>query len=136
MALLADYLRDSQGIVHRIVPSVSGEHLISTNTLLDSLWSEPSYTIPTMIADYRTLADSAGTTWYIYVADNDEIVITTTSPGTVAGIWKDHVYSTVTPTEATLGNEIYLALADENSVDWYVYPNSFGELVISTTEPA
>lgn len=134
MTILADFLRDSNGIVHRIYPNDTGELVISTD-LWDDGWTDPSYTIPTMNADYRTLADSSGTTWYIYVTTNGEIVITTTAPTANAGIWEDPVYGAIAPEASATGNEIYWALQSITSTEWFVYPNDLGELIITTIEP-
>lgn len=140
MTILADFLRDTTGKVWRIYPNISGE-LVIFNSLLtpwdEEDWSDPSYTIPTAQAlTYRTLADSAGKTWYIYMNTNGEIVITDTAPTVTTGVWSEPLYGLpVTPNEATTGNEIYLSLVDSAATDWFVYPNADGELIISTTEP-
>ena len=146
MTVLADFLRDTTGKIWRIYPNtrrnpVTGQYqsaeLLMTDSLWDDAWSDPSYTIPTAQAlTYRTLADSAGKTWYIYMNTNGEIVITDTAPTVTTGVWSEPLYGLpVTPNEATTGNEIYLSLVDSAATDWFVYPNADGELVISTTEP-
>jgi len=136
MALLADYLRDSENKVYRIYPNAYGELVIDTDLYGDDPWTYPTYTVPTNARTVRTLADSGGTTWYLYINTHGEAVLTDTDPTPSAGYWADPIYGvTVTETEATVGDEIYLALADATT-DFYVYPNTDGELVLSTTEPA
>ncbi|MBU1235013.1 MAG: hypothetical protein KKC77_19170 [Proteobacteria bacterium] len=136
MTLLADYLRSTDNEIYRIYPNADGELVIDTDLWEDG-WTDESYIIPTESGlTYRTLADSAGTTWYLY-ASNQELVLTTTAPSATVGTWNDYIYgNAITETEATVGDEIYLALADSDSTDWYVYPNSDGELIITTTEPS
>ena len=137
MALLADFLRDSSGEAYRVYPNTGGELVIDTD-LWEDPWTDPTYTIPTEAGmTYQTLADSAGTTWYFYINTDGEGVITTVAPTVTVGTWNDPVYGTkVTPDEATTGDEIYLSLADSDSTEWFVYPNSAGELIITTTEPS
>jgi len=144
MALLADFLRDNTGSIVRVYADADGE-LNLTLQQLESDWSEPSYTIPTEGYEYRTLADSAGNTWYVYVVKvmagdetHFELQISSTAPtAQPAGIWRDPEYGTnLVETGATVGNEIYLAFEDASATDWYVYPDITGELKISTTAPA
>lgn len=138
MTTIADYLRDSNGTVHRIYPNSDGE-LVITTSLWDDIWTDPSYTIPTDQGfTYRTLADSAGTTWYLYPSPTTEgeLVLSNALPNVTVGVWNEPIYVPVlTEAEAVSGNEIYLAMADATT-DWYVYPNSDGELIISTIEPS
>lgn len=147
MTILADFLRDNYGNVIRIYPSVDGELYVSLDQWGSSSggWSEPTYVIPTEGYEYRTLADSDGTTWYVYLVRIDagdevhwEITISNTAPtAQPAGMWRGPKYGGVlTETAASVGDEIYLAFRDVNSTSWYVYPNASGELIISTTVPA
>lgn len=140
MTILADYLRDNTGKTHRIYPNADGE-LVITSDYWDESWTNPTYAYGSTYTDYQTLADSAGNTWYIYLnteGEYTEIVISDTAPSSNAGVWLDPVYETgkQAPTEATTGDEIYMALQTSGGADYYVYPNSDGELVITTTEPS
>lgn len=145
MIILSDFLRDNYGQVIRIYPSASGELLISTPTQLDDSWSEPSYTIPTEGYEYRTLADSAGNTWYAYVVRIEteeeiqhEIRISDVAPTAQSkGVWREPKYGiSLVETAADTGNEIYLAFEDLSGTDWYVYPTVDGELRITTSQPS
>ncbi len=136
MPILADYLRDSENTLYRIYPDANGELHIAAPYEEDS-WTDPSYSALDPLL-YQTLTDSAGTTWYIYPTVNGELTISTDAPTgqsvVAAGGWRE--YTEITPTEATVGDEIYLKMKDTDSTDWYVYPNSEGELIITTTEPS
>ncbi len=147
MPILADHLRDANNKLYRIYPDANGELHIAPpvesdawtdDTYTSDSWTDPSYTTPDTPLLYQTLADSAGTTWYVYVNTDGEIVISTVQPtgqdATLTGAWRE--FLEITPTEATVGDEIYLALKDSDNTDWYVYPNSNGELIITNTEPS
>jgi hypothetical protein len=135
MTLLADYLRSSDNTIYRLYPNAYGEIVIDP-TLEKDTWTYATYPTPGNPQSVRILADSAGTTWYMYVNTFGEAVLTTTLPASSAG-WLNPLYrDEVTETEATVGDEIYLALADAAGTDFYVYPNTYGELVVSTTAPA
>ena len=141
MTILADFLRDSQGSVHRIYPIGGGELRITTSQLDDG-WSDPSYTIPSGgELTYQTLVDSAGTTWYLWPTSIEEgegeLWLTTVLPDPIEGTWNEPIYGDkLTPTEATTGNEIYLAMRQLDATDWYVYPDGEGGYTITTTEPS
>ena len=142
MTIVADFLRDNSGKTWKVYPNTDGELVITDAVDYPDTetWTEPSYLAPTTHQiTYRTLADSAGTTWYVYVNTDGEIVISIIQPSTVAeGIWYDTLYGYHTNTdeqEAATGNEIYDALKDIDGVNWYVYPNANGELIMTTTEP-
>lgn len=138
MTLLADYLRDNTGKTFRIAPNFDGELVISAD-IWDEEWTAPTYVTGTRYAEFQTLADSAGTNWYVYVRTDEgypEIVISPTALSMSSGVWDEAKYGTkLTPTEATVGDEIYLAMKDTLGTDYYVYPNAEGELIIATTEP-
>jgi hypothetical protein len=137
MTILADFLRDAENNTYRLYPNTDGEIVIDSSLFDDDAWTAPTYTVPTDAKTVRTLADSGGNTWYLYVNTDGEAVLTDTDPTPSGGIWLDPIYGTeISETSATIGNEIYLALQDSASTDWYVYPNTDGELVISSTEPA
>ena len=80
---------------------------------------------------YWTLADSAGTAWYVYPNTDGELVITNTEP-TEETDWErvPYVQYTDLTTEADSGI-IYVTLGN-----WFVYPNTDGELIITDTEPS
>jgi hypothetical protein len=147
MTILADFMRDNSGNVLRIYPDVLGELHITSDQWGsdDGAWSSPAYTIPTEGYEYRTLADSAGTTWYAYLvkveAGDDthwEITLSTTAPTAQPdGVWRDPKYGAeLVETDAVVGSEIYLAFQDVSSTNWYVYPTIDGEFKITTTLPA
>ena len=139
MTIIADFLVNSRDVSYKLYPNSEGEIVISPEFVEDQsdIWTATTYTIPTeSTITYQTLADSAGKTWYLYISGDGEAVLTTTAPSDVAGAWSNCRYQNkITPTEATIGNEIYLALADSDSTSWYVYPNASGELIVTTTAP-
>ena len=134
MTILADFLRDNQGVVHRIFPDETGE-LHITNSQLDDLWGEPTYIMPSAgPIEYQTLKDSDGNTWYVYPTSANELVISTTAPTIGAGSWGEPVYGDkVIPVQS--GSIIYELLKTVASTSMYVYPNTVGELIVTTTEP-
>jgi len=140
MTIIADFLRDNQDTTWKIYPSPQGELILTQDVPPDDAWSDVEYTVnDTGQVTYQTLADSNGTTWYLYPLSTGEFILTQTLPAVVAGgVWYDFIYGAadiLTPDEAATGDEVYLSLADVNSIPWYVYPNDQGELVISTVEP-
>lgn len=147
MTILADFLRDNSGNVLRVFPDATGElHITSDQWGSDSGgWTAPSYTIPVDGYEYRTLADSAGTTWYVYLVKLEtedevhwEMTLSTVAPTAQQdGIWRDPKYgASLVETGAASGSEIYLAFEDVNGTDWYVYPTEHGEFIITTTQPS
>jgi len=148
MTLLADFLKDSNGKTWRVYPGPDGELRItdvnvesaaedefSKPIYIATTWGNPSYTIPGYNVVYWTLKDSAGTTWYVYPNSLGELVITNVEPPMTAGIWMDCDYTSLEAT-AVVGGEIYTAMKDADLTAWYVYPNSLGELIITTVQPS
>lgn len=86
---------------------------------------------------YWTLADSAGTTWYVYPNTDSELVITEVAPTDETG-WYDYFYSSTDSISTADSGIKYVTLWDTGYPlnEWYIYPNSDGELIITTTEPS
>ena len=149
MTTLADFLQDSTGTIWKIYASGDGE-IVVTNAQVDdtfdswadttynaATWTETTYSaIGGIKPTVRTLADSAGTTWYMYMDPSGSIVLSTTEPSAVPTGWGRYVYFESEEIEATLGDEIYLNIEDLTGTDWYVYPSVDGEFILSTTEPS
>ena len=139
MTILADFLRDSSGKAWRIYADENGALVVSdvsTASQESESWTDSSYTVPTTFTPiYRTLADSAGNIWYIYPDTNGGIVVDDTEPTAIAGVWVEPDYG-LDESEASTGNEIYLALKDVAEKDWYFYPNSDGSYTMTDTEPS
>jgi hypothetical protein len=84
---------------------------------------------------YWILEDDSGTAWYVYPNTDSELVITDAAPTDETG-WYDYFYAS-NSTISTAGSGIkYVTLSDSGSTSWYIYPNSDGELIITTTEPS
>ena len=84
---------------------------------------------------YWTLSDGA-TSWYVYPNSDGELIISTTEPGTETD-WEDYRYLTYADLTSTADSGIvYVTLADSGDTEWYIYPNSDGELIITDTEPS
>ena len=148
---LPTYFRSAAGDIFRLLPDGLGEALIDYQAGLPSYWtdptfgagtfSDPSYTYAASQAPtYATLKDSDGNTWYLYaetVADAEgELVISDTVPTQPTGVFNETLLSSivVTPSEGTTIH--YLALEDEDGNSWYIYPDEFGELIITDVEPS
>ena len=85
---------------------------------------------------YWSLADSAGTSWYVYPNADGELIVTTTEPDTETD-WENFRYITYPDLSSTAESGIvYVTLTDASDDDWYVYPNSDGELILTDTEPS
>ena len=148
MTTLADFLRDSAGTLWKIYASGDGEIIVTTGevtglyngwtqtTYNAATWTEATYSIPTSIKPtVRTLADSAGTTWYMYMDPEGALVLSTTEPSAVPGTWTKYDYG-LDETEASTGDEVYLKVDDISGTDWFVYPSVDGEYILTTTEPS
>ena len=146
MALTSHTFRDAEGNRYRVYPEpVDGEDYTELTTDSDlwtdeEEWSDPSYTIPTVQdKTYRTLKDSAGTTWYLYAETEapgeGTVVFDSVQPTAQAGVWNEPIYEEQTVLEGTTID--YLKLTDpENGDTYYLYPSTDGEPILSDTEPA
>jgi hypothetical protein len=85
-----------------------------------------------------TLKDSDGNTWYLYaetVATKEGgMTVSDAIPTQTPGIFNEPVYQEVTPSEGTTIH--YLTLEATDGSDWYIYPDAFGELIITDVEPS
>ena len=87
---------------------------------------------------YWTLVDSAGTSWYVYPNSDGELTISDTEPTDEAN-WSDYVYVQRDSSDIIFTADsgiIYVNLVDSAGTDWYIYPNTSGELIITDTEPS
>jgi len=84
---------------------------------------------------YRELKDSSGNSWYMIADGFGSFTLSDTTP-TTSDSWVDETYETViTKAETgTSGNIKYLILT-KDSATWYVYPDGWGSLTITETEP-
>jgi hypothetical protein len=91
---------------------------------------------------YWTLADSNGKSWYVYPGTGDslaELVVSDTQPvGVLAGEWQpyEYVYEPSTNPSTAASGIIYMTMVNVSGATRYIYPNTSGELVIDTEEPA
>ncbi len=85
---------------------------------------------------YWALNDGT-TAWYVYPNSGGEGVISTTEPTDETGIWEEYVYVQRPDLTTTADSGIiYITMTDSDGDNWYIYPNSGGELIITTTEPS
>jgi len=88
---------------------------------------------------YWALADSAGTSWYVYPDSDGALAISNTEPTDETGIWEDYVYVQRDSSDIILtaaSGIIYAKLQDAGDTPWYIYPTTSGELTITDTEPS
>lgn len=77
--------------------------------------------------------------WYVYTNSYGELVITDTEPTDETGIWEDYVYVQRDDSDIIFTADsgiIYAKLVDSSDTEWFIYPNTDGELIITDTEPS
>lgn len=140
MALTSHHFRTTTGRVFRAYSEPVADHaeIVLDSNLWEEAFSDPTYTVPTeQNPGYLTLKDDTGTTWYLYAeeeaTDHATLVVDSASPATAAGVFNEPVYETRSEQEGTTIH--YFELVDEDGNEWFIYPNSNGEGIITATEP-